>query len=77
MAKTSKAAKPAKKAAKKAAARRPRQTPADPKRAHVAREHLPIPDPKHVGLTTYDAKDPNTNTRRSRRCGRRRARPTC
>ena len=25
-----------------------------------AREHLPIPDPKHVGLTTYDAKDPNT-----------------
>ncbi|BBX15208.1 arylsulfatase [Mycolicibacterium duvalii] len=27
---------------------------------HLAREHLPIPDPKHVGLTTYDAKDPNT-----------------
>ena len=26
----------------------------------MAREHLPIPDPKHVGLTTYDAKDPNT-----------------
>ena len=24
------------------------------------RETLPIPDPKHVGLTTYDAKDPNT-----------------
>ena len=24
--------------------------------AHI----LPIPDPKHVGLTTYDAKDPNT-----------------
>lgn len=28
--------------------------------AHIAREHLPIPDPKHVGVTTYDAKDPNT-----------------
>ena len=27
---------------------------------HLAREQLPIPDPKHVGLTTYDAKDPNT-----------------
>ncbi len=27
---------------------------------HLAREHLPIPDQKHVGLTTYDAKDPNT-----------------
>jgi len=27
---------------------------------HLAREHLPIPDPKHVGLTTYDAKDPKT-----------------
>lgn len=26
----------------------------------LAREYLPIPDPKHVGLTTYDAKDPNT-----------------
>src|SRR5262245_30902691 len=25
-----------------------------------ARHHLPIPDPKYVGLTTYDAKDPNT-----------------
>jgi arylsulfatase A-like enzyme len=27
----------------------------------VSRDHLPIPDPKHVGLTTYDAKDPNTS----------------
>ena len=27
---------------------------------HLAREYLPIPDPKYVGLTTYDAKDPNT-----------------
>jgi arylsulfatase len=24
------------------------------------RETLPIPDPRHVGLTTYDARDPNT-----------------
>ncbi len=32
----------------------------DPAEPHLAREHLPIPDPKHVGLTTYDAKDPNT-----------------
>jgi arylsulfatase len=32
---------------------------------HLAREHLPIPDPKHVGLTTYDAKDPNTTYPRS------------
>ncbi len=23
----------------------------------LAREQLPIPNPKHVGLTTYDAKD--------------------
>ncbi len=29
-------------------------------RQHLAREHLPIPDPQHVGLTTYDAKDPDT-----------------
>jgi arylsulfatase A-like enzyme len=27
----------------------------------LMRETLPIPDPQHVGLTTYDAKDPNTN----------------
>jgi arylsulfatase len=26
----------------------------------VIRAVLPIPDPQHVGLTTYDAKDPNT-----------------
>src|ERR1700731_5199843 len=26
----------------------------------VRRDILPIPDFKHVGLTTYDAKDPNT-----------------
>ena len=28
--------------------------------ARIAREVLPMPDLKHVGLTTYDAKDPNT-----------------
>jgi hypothetical protein len=26
----------------------------------LRREVLPIPDTKHVGLTTYDAKDPDT-----------------
>ena len=26
----------------------------------VSRSNLPIPDPAHVGLTTYDAKDPDT-----------------
>jgi arylsulfatase A-like enzyme len=31
-----------------------------PVQAPLMRETLPIPDPKHVGLTTYDAKDPNT-----------------
>ncbi len=51
--KAAKAAKPRTKAtAKKPAAPRPRP--------HLAREQLPIPDAKHVGLTTYDAKDPNT-----------------
>src|SRR3984893_18490973 len=34
--------------------------PAAPQRAHVRRDILPIPDVKHVGLTTYDAKDPDT-----------------
>jgi hypothetical protein len=28
--------------------------------ARAARDVLPIPDTKHVGVTTYDAKDPNT-----------------
>jgi arylsulfatase len=27
----------------------------------IQREILPIPDPPHVGLTTYDAKDPDTS----------------
>jgi hypothetical protein len=26
----------------------------------VRRDILPMPDPQHVGLTTYDAKDPDT-----------------
>ena len=30
-------------------------------RDDVRRDVLPIPDPQHVGLTTYDAKDPNTS----------------
>ena len=58
-----KTAKPAKKAsAKKSAAPKAAPAPvAQPQAAPtVAREHLPIPDAKHVGLTTYDAKDPNT-----------------
>jgi arylsulfatase A-like enzyme len=70
MAKTSKAAmpkkanaKPVKKAtAKQSAAPKAALSPVAESQATptVAREHLPIPDPKHVGLTTYDAKDPNT-----------------
>ncbi len=31
-----------------------------PEQAPVQRDILPIPDVKHVGLTTYDAKDPDT-----------------
>ena len=31
-----------------------------PEQPQVRRDILPIPDAKHVGLTTYDAKDPNT-----------------
>ena len=33
---------------------------ADGQQAQVRRDILPIPDPRHVGLTTYDAKDPDT-----------------
>ena len=54
---TTKAAAKAAKPAKKATVKKPAAPEAGP---HVAREHLPIPDAKHVGLTTYDAKDPNT-----------------
>ena len=62
-AKTATSAKAAKKAAKaakpakKATVKKPAIAETAP---HLAREQLPIPDPKHVGLTTYDAKDPNT-----------------
>ena len=31
-----------------------------PEQDQVRRDILPIPDAKHVGLTTYDAKDPDT-----------------
>jgi arylsulfatase len=31
-----------------------------PSHDEVQREILPIPDIPHVGLTTYDAKDPDT-----------------
>jgi hypothetical protein len=48
---------PAKKVSAKAA--KPK-TPAPSAEPHLARGHLPIPDPQYVGLTTYDAKDPNT-----------------
>ena len=34
--------------------------PAGSEQAEVRRDILPIPDVKHVGLTTYDAKDPDT-----------------
>ena len=65
MAKSSKATKVAKKAPpKKAAAKKSASpkaaAPMPAADAPIAREHLPIPDPKYVGLTTYDAKDPNT-----------------
>ena len=36
------------------------QSVAAPNGAPVRRDILPIPDVKHVGLTTYDAKDPDT-----------------
>jgi hypothetical protein len=64
VAKTPKTASTAAKAAAKSAKPAKKATvnkPAAPQAAaHVAREHLSTPDPKHVGLTTYDAKDPDT-----------------
>jgi Sulfatase len=47
----------AKKSATKKAAPVGAAAPSEP---DLVRHHLPIPDPKYVGLTTYDAKDPNT-----------------
>ena len=47
-----------------------------PERPQPQRDVLPIPDVTPVGLTTYDAKDPDTRFRRSSRCGRRRELPT-
>ncbi len=32
-----------------------------PDESQVRRDILPIPDVTHVGLTTYDAKDPDTS----------------
>ena len=68
MAKTSKSAKPTKKTAAKKAAAKPAKAPSAKKvfapavspTPPLGRETLPIPDPQHVGLTTYDARDPNT-----------------
>jgi hypothetical protein len=34
---------------------------ADDNRSDVRRDILPIPDVQHIGLTTYDAKDPDTS----------------
>lgn len=34
---------------------------ASPDESPTRRDVLPIPDPQHVGITTYDAKDPNTS----------------
>ena len=34
------------------------------------RSILPIPDSQHVGLTTYDPKDPDTGFRRSMHLGK-------
>ena len=56
MAKASTSAKPTKKTAAKKAATEPVVSPTPP----LGREILPIPDPQYVGLTTYDARDPNT-----------------
>ena len=43
----------------------------------IQRNILPIPDRKHVGLTTYDAKDPNTKYSTDRAVVRRGARRMC
>ena len=65
MAKSPKSAKPTKKTAATKAPAKPAKAPSA-KKAPVSptpplgRETLPIPDPQHVGLTTYDARDPRT-----------------
>ena len=41
------------------------------------RRTLPIPDVAPIGLTTFDAKDPDTAIRRSCRCVLRLERRTC
>lgn len=42
-------------------AKQPTPNGAPPSDPVVRRDALPIPDTQHVGLTTYDAKDPNTS----------------
>ncbi|TGD88232.1 arylsulfatase [Mycolicibacterium sp. CH28] len=54
--KSGKTAKPAKKAAGT-----PASPPVTADAPRVRRDVLPIPDTQHVGLTTYDAKDPDTS----------------
>jgi hypothetical protein len=49
----------------------------EPNGHQLRRDILPIPDVKHVGLTTYDAKDPTPHIRRLCRCDHLRARPMC
>ena len=49
---------------------------AAPKQPEVRRDILPIPDVPHVGLTTYDAKDPDTSYPPIGMCARPRLRRT-
>ena len=54
-----------------------RQPVTVPDQDRARRDILPIPDVKHVGLTTYDAKDPDTTYPPITCCARPRARPMC
>ena len=45
-------------------------------RDKIQREVLPIPDRQQVGLTTFDAKDPDTRYPPISRCGLPKVRPT-
>src|SRR5258707_12328451 len=62
-AKSTKKAAPKKVATKKVAAPKAEPAPVTEAKANppLAREHLPIPDPKQLGVTTYDPKDPTAN----------------
>jgi hypothetical protein len=72
-------AKQSKASAKNAPTKAPKakSTPPAASEPHLAREHLPLPDPKHVGLTTYDAKDPNTKYPPIKELRPPRGAPTC